>query len=119
MKTRLGIGWACNSASNPCVSAAPRLSVSKKPVEPNHVRQIVVKVGQADVNAILPKLLSDADVPAEIFFRFQIEVVSENFVLTARRTEPSRNAGVQRRICFVDLVAAGNAISPDAAELLK
>src|SRR6478609_3445065 len=78
-----------------------------------------MKVRQIERNAILPKLLPDADVPAEIFFRLQIRVVTENNVLTAWRTETRRNARVQRRVCLVDLIAACNAISPHAAELVE
>src|SRR5580700_3007428 len=78
-----------------------------------------MKVGQIERNAILPKLLPDADVPAEIFFRLQIRVVAENLILTARRTEPRRNARVQRCVCLVDFVAARDSISPDTAELIE
>ena len=47
------------------------------------------------------------------------EVVPENFVLTARRTETGRDTRVQSRVRFVDLVAAGKAIGPDVAELIE
>src|SRR5207244_11722460 len=67
----------------------------------------------------LPKLLPDTDVPAEIFFRVQIRVVAENLVLTAGRTEPRRNARVQRRVRLFDLVTACNTIGPHATELVE
>src|SRR6266568_8376527 len=91
----------------------------KKPVKPDNVREIVVKVGEARVHAILPQLLSNSDVPTEVLFRFQAEVVSENFVLTARRTESLPNTGVQNSVRFVDFVTAGKAISPHSAELVE
>ena len=40
-------------------------------------------------------------------------------VLTAWRTEPGRHTGVQNCVCPVDLVTAGDAISPDTAELIE
>src|SRR6266481_2694705 len=78
-----------------------------------------MKVRQIDCNALLPKLLPNTYVPAEVFFGIQIRVVAEDNVLTARRTESCRNARVQRCVCLVDLVAAGNAITPHAAELVE
>src|SRR5207244_7200507 len=87
--------------------------------ETDYVRQVVVKISHANGDAILPKLLPDTDVPPEIAFRFQSEIVPENFVLTARRTESRRHAGMQRRVCLVDLVPAREAVCPDAAELIE
>ena len=78
-----------------------------------------MKISQADANAVLPELLSDPDVPAQVSFGFESEVISENFVLTAWRTESGRHTGVQNCVCPVNLVSAGDAISPDAAELIE
>src|SRR5215470_6229517 len=78
-----------------------------------------MKIRQIERNALLPKLLPDADVPAKNFFRLQIRVVTEDDVLTARRAEPCRDTRVERRICLVDLIAAGDTISPDAAERVE
>src|SRR5262249_3769318 len=78
-----------------------------------------MKVRQIERNALLPKLLPDADVPAENLFRIQIRVVTEDDVLTARRAEPCRNTRVYRRICLVHLITAGNTISPYAAERVE
>ena len=91
----------------------------KKPVKPDNVREVVVKVREARIHAILPQLLSDSDVPTEVLFRFQAEVVSENFVLTAWRAEASTDAGMQNGIRFVDFVTAGKTIGPNAAELIE
>src|SRR5215472_486648 len=63
--------------------------------------------------------LLDSDVPAKIFFGLQIRVVPENFVLTAGRAESRCYTRVQRRVGLVDLVTAGDPISPNAAELVK
>ena len=41
----------------------------KKAIGPNRVRQIVMKISQADGNAVLPEFLPDADVPAKIVLR--------------------------------------------------
>src|SRR5438045_2943439 len=67
----------------------------------------------------MSNILPDTNVPAEIMLGFQSEIVSENFVLTAWRTESGRHTGVERRVCPVDPVAACNAISPDPAELIE
>src|SRR5206468_11599027 len=91
----------------------------KQPVKSNHVREVVVKICEAHIHTILPQLLSDSDVPAEVLFRFQAEIVSENFVLTARRTEASADAGMQNGIRFIDFVTADKTIGPDATELIK
>src|SRR5439155_25030768 len=89
------------------------------PVESDHVRQVIVKISHANGDAILPKLLPDTDVPPEIVFRFQSEIVPENFVLTARRTESRRHAGMQCCVCPVDFITAGESISPNTAELIE
>ena len=78
-----------------------------------------MKISQADRDAVVPELLSYPNVPAEIAFRFQPEIVPEDFVLTAGRTESRRHAGMQRCVCLVDFVTAGKAISPDPAELVE
>ena len=44
----------------------------KKSVGSDRVRQVVVKIGQADGNAVLPELLPDADVPAKIVLRVSV-----------------------------------------------
>src|SRR5207247_7507264 len=73
----------------------------------------------ADGHAFFPELLSDCDVPAQISFGFESEIIPENFVLTAWGTESGRHTGVQNCVCPVNLVTAGDAISPDAAELIE
>src|SRR5206468_10395002 len=91
-------------------------------VESDDVRQFVVKISQADRHAPAtagPEFLSYTDVPTQIVFRFQPEIVPENFVLTAGRTESRRHAGMQRRVRLVDLVTPGKAISPDPAKLVE
>ena len=94
----------------------------EKTVESDDVRQFVVKISQADRHAPAtagPELLSHANVPTQIVFRFQPEIVPENFVLTAGRTESRRDAGMQRCVYLVDLVTPSEAISPDPAELVE
>ena len=92
----------------------------EKSVESDHVRQVIVKIGQANRHATAAQSSClDANVPTQIVFRFQSEIVPENFVLTAWRTESGRHAGMQRRVRLVDLVTAGEPISPDTAELIE
>ena len=50
-------------------------------------RSMIAEAGQARTDATIPELLPDSNVPAQIAFRLQSEVVPENFILTARRTE--------------------------------
>ncbi len=91
----------------------------EKPVKADHVRKVVVKIGQPDGDPILPEPLFHANVPAQIVFRFQSEIVPENFVLTARRTKSCRHARMQCCVCPVDFITAGESISPNTAELIE
>src|SRR4030095_4307777 len=91
----------------------------KKSVGSNRVRQVVVKISQADGDSVFPEFLSDPDVPAQISFGLQPKIISENFVLTAWWTESRCHTGMQCCICPVDLVAAGDTISPYATELIE
>src|SRR2546421_13084397 len=85
-----------------------------------------MKISRADTYSAIPKTLFESDIPSKIFFRLQrrqwltwIRIEPENLVLTARRTESGRHACVQRRVGFVDLVAACEPISPNVAELIE
>src|SRR5205807_9166019 len=49
----------------------------------------------------------------------QTEIHSEDFVLTARRTEACPDARMKRRVRFVDLVTASESIRPNVAELIE
>ena len=53
-----------------------------------------MKIGRPETDATVPEFLPDANVPAQIAFRFQSEVVPKNFVLTAGRTESRPDAGM-------------------------
>src|SRR4030095_12469319 len=97
----------------------PKIESIKQPVKPDYVREVIMKIGQANVDAILPQLLSDSDVHSEVLFRFQAEVFSENLVLAAWRTEPSTDTGMHNGICFVEFIAACKAIGPNAAKLIE
>src|SRR5205807_2103480 len=49
----------------------------EKSVEPDHVRQVIVKIGQANRDAPAtagPDILPDTDVPAKIALRFQSKI---------------------------------------------
>src|SRR5436190_2233538 len=61
----------------------------------------------------------DTDIPTKIFLGFQPEIVSENFVLTARWTKSRRHTRMHRCVRLVDLVTASKAIGPDAAKLIE
>ena len=78
-----------------------------------------MKISQADCHPVFPEPLLYTHVPTQIVFRLQSEIVPENLVLTARRTEPRRNAGMQRCVCLVDFVTPREPISPDATELVE
>src|SRR5438477_13219436 len=97
----------------------PEIQGPELPVESDHVRQIVVKIGRADRYAPVPQPLLNSGVVSEIFFRAQAEIHAKDFVLTARRTETGRDARVQRRVGLVDLVTARAPISPDVAKLVE
>ena len=56
---------------------------------------------------------------SKIVFRFQPEIVPEDFILAAWRTESRPHAGMQRYVCLLDLVTARKPIRPDAAELVE
>ena len=71
-------------------------------VEPNDVRQIIVEIGRADPDATIAKALLDSHVETAIALGIQIEIVSENLILTARRAEPGCVTRVQRRVGRLD-----------------
>ncbi len=98
---------------------SPEIQRLEKSVESDHVRQIVVKISRADRYTPIPKSLLNARVPSKILFRIEIGVVSENFILAARRTKSRGDAGVQRRVRLVDLVTARDTISPNVAKLIE
>src|SRR5205085_1420901 len=81
---------------------------------------------RTDRHSLVPKSLFESRVPADAFLRLQwrqrltrIRIEPEDFVLTARRTETFGDARVQRRVGFVDLVTARNAVRPHVAELIE
>ena len=78
-----------------------------------------MKIREADRDPAAPKSLLYTQVPSQVALRFQPEVVAENLVLTARRTEPRRDAGMQVRIGFRNQIAAGKPIGPNVAELIE
>src|SRR6266699_3980403 len=78
-----------------------------------------MKISHTDSHSIFPKPLLDADIPTEVFFRFESEIIPENLVLAARRTEPGCDTRVQGRVRPVDLVAASEAIRPHVAKLIE
>ena len=55
------------------------------PVEPDQVREVVVEKSGRDFDPIFPRELLDTDLPAELFFGIELELVPENLVLAARR----------------------------------
>ena len=78
-----------------------------------------MKVGRVDPHTSLAKTLLDSHIEAPILLRIQVEIVPENFVLTARRTETGRITRMQRRVGLLDHITAGETISPNIAELIK
>ena len=78
-----------------------------------------MKISRTNSYSIFPKPLLDTDVPTEIFFRFESEIIPEDLVLTAGRTEPGCHTRVQRRVRPIDLIATSEAIRPHIAELIE
>ena len=78
-----------------------------------------MKIREARAATHAAKSLLDAQVPSQVALRFQSEIIAENLVLTARRTEPSRDAGMKVRIGFRNQIAAGKPVSPNVAELIE
>ena len=78
-----------------------------------------MKISRAEGNAAIPKMLFNSHVEHAISFRFETEVVSENFILTARRTEAFRDARMQHRVRRLDSVTPSDTISPNIAKLIE
>src|SRR3984893_13198330 len=80
-----------------------------------------MKISRADCDTLFPESLLHTGIPPKIFFWLQrVRLVkAKNFVLTTRWTESRRDARVQCRVRFVDLVTAGKTISPDIAEIIE
>ncbi len=78
------------------------------------------KVSHIEHNAFVPKLLPIPTSQPKSCSGSRSEVVAENLVLTARRTEnPVATLDVQGCVGLGGLVAAGYAIGPDATELIE
>src|SRR5437763_902428 len=78
-----------------------------------------MKISNSNSYSIFPKPLLDTNVPTEIFFRFESEIIPENLVLTAWRTEPGSDTRVQGGVCPINLVTASEAIRPHVTELVE
>src|SRR6266480_5283952 len=72
-------------------SRFPQVERFKKSIESDDVRQVIVEISRAESNPLVPKPLLDSCVPAEIAFRFESEIHSENLILTARWWKAHRN----------------------------
>ena len=69
-------------------------------IEPDYIREVVVKISRVDEDAIVPELLPYPDVEPAHFFRLEAQIVAKDLVLAGWRTEPGRIHS-QCKIVFV------------------
>src|SRR5262249_2913164 len=83
------------------------------------IREVVVKIGCVDEDAVIPELLPHPNVEAANPLRLEVWIIPENFVLAGWRTEPGCIAGMQNCVRRFEFVIASDPPSPDVAKLVE